>query len=692
MDKPDTLNLEPTKLNPNQAEVELAYLVKAINKYNHAYYIDDNPIVTDAEYDSLFSRMQTIESIFPELKRSDSPSDSVGAELGSEAKKIKHYVPMLSLMNCFNMEELDEFVVRVNRFLGNDLGDRVTFTCEPKIDGVSFNLFYLNGQLQHAATRGNGYEGEDVTENIKHIKGIPIKIETNLEKLEVRGEIFITKENFERINKARAAEGLPLFANPRNAAAGSLRQLDPLVTASRELCYFAYGVGIQSEEFVSTQSDLLAALRKFGFCVNDLTLKSSSLDDIKKFYNDIYENRSGIPYDIDGVVYKVDDFDLQKRLGFVARAPRFAIAHKFPAEKAKTVLLDITVQVGRTGAATPVAELAPINIGGVLVKRASLHNYGEISRKDIRVGDTVIVERSGDVIPYIVEVDKSLRPSDSKSYEFPEECPVCGSILQKDLEEAVFRCTGGMKCEAQILQKLEHFVSKYAFNIDGLGGKQIHFLYQNHYIRTPVDIFNLDSSLLSECPGWGKKSVSNLYAAIEKSRSITMERFIYALGIRHVGEVTAGMVAAQYGNFNSFYRDMKLLAHNDSSVMSKLLSNNGIGGVVIDSLALFFSEEYNCEIVEKLIKIVHIENYREVYNESAFSGKKIVFTGSLATMTRDEAKEKAKIMGMHVLSAVSANTDYVVVGQDAGNKLKKAQELGVKTLTEEEWKTLSEST
>ena len=694
MEKPTTLNLDVSELNSDQSKEELEYLAYVIEKYNYSYYVDNNPLVTDAEYDVLFARNQAIELLFPELKRSNSPSDIVGADVEEGVRKIKHEMPMLSLLNCYSMTDLDDFIIKINRFLGNELQEEVEFVCEPKIDGVSFNLFYLNGVLQHAASRGNGYEGEDVTENVKYIKFIPKEIKTNIERLEVRGEIFITKDNFENINNSREKENLPLFANPRNAAAGSLRQLDPLVTASRDLHYFAYGVGVQSGLLASTQEGLLLALKELGFHVNDLFCKTSSLEGIKKFYNEIYESRATMPYDIDGVVYKVNDFALQRRLGFVARAPRFAIAHKFPAAKAKTVLQDITVQVGRTGAITPVAELAPVNIGGVIVKRASLHNYDEINRKDIRIGDTVVVERAGDVIPYVVEVDKNLRPKDSISYEFPVQCPVCGSGLRKDAAEVIFRCTGGMKCEAQILQQLEHFVSKAAFNIDGLGSKQIIFLYKNNYIRTPVNIFHLQNKLdsndvpLEQHQGWGKKSTSNLYSAIEKSQTITLERFIYALGIRHIGEVTARILAAQYGNFSDFYEDMKILP-NDNQIVEKLLSNDGIGVTAVEALRVFFTETYNCQIVEQLAAIITIESYKKIEIKSPLNDKKIVFTGTLKTMTRDEAKERAKSRGAKVMSAVSTNVDYVVAGSDPGSKVKKAEELGVKIIDEGEWDRLS---
>jgi len=695
MNKPDSFDIEVSQLKENQAKKELEYLACVIAKYNYAYYVEDRPLVSDSEYDFLFSRNQKIEARFSELKREDSPSDKVGHGVDGNVKRIKHYVPMLSLSNCFSLQDLDDFVEKVSRFLGYKGANKVEFVCEPKIDGTSFSLFYSHGKFEYAATRGDGYEGEDITENVKQIKGIPLTIDNDLEKLEIRGEVFITKDNFLKINNEREQEGLSLFANPRNAAAGSLRHLDPFVTGSRDLHYFVYGLGIQSEEIARTQEELLEYFKHKGFQVNDKFFKSADVAEIKKFYAKIYDERAAMPYDIDGVVYKVNDFVLQRRLGFIARAPRFAIAHKFPAEKAKTILRDITIQVGRTGAATPVAELEPVNIGGVLVKRASLHNYDEIQKKDIRIGDTVIVERAGDVIPYVSEVDLTKRSIQLELYKFPTECPVCGSALHRDLDEAAFRCTGGMKCEAQILQKLEHFVSKQAFDIEGLGPKQVNFLYQNHYIRTPVDIFYLENKLdpkglsLQQHQGWGKKSIENLYKAINKSKTISFERFLYALGVRHVGEVTAKTLAAQYINFNSFYLDMTNLESGDEDVVRKLFSGEGIGSAVVDSLKYFFAEEYNAHVVEELMKILNIEEYRRVTIDSPISNKKVVFTGTLETMTRDEAKERAKSKGAKVMSAISSGVDYLVAGKDAGSKLKKAEELGIKVISEEEWLELS---
>jgi DNA ligase (NAD+) len=690
MQRPLSFTLDVAKLDKNQAKEELEYLAQIISQYNYEYYVNDSPSVMDAEYDELFSRNLTIEERFSDLKRSDSPSDKVGAEVVN-SKKIKHKAPMLSLSNCKSMEELDGFTSKVNRFLGRDLQEKIEFACEPKVDGASVNLFYRKGKFQHASTRGNGFEGEDITENVKQIYGVPMQINFDIEELEVRGEIFLTKEEFYNINKERERENLPLFANPRNAAAGSLRHLDPGVTGSRNLQYFAYSVGAQTKEVAASQSELLDFMKKAGFKVNGLFLKTDSLDEVKKFYEKLSSDRSSIPYDIDGVVYKVNDFALQKRLGFVARAPRFAIAHKFPAEKVKTRLNAISVQVGRTGAVTPIAELEPVNVGGVMVRRASLHNQNEIERKDIRVGDMVIVERAGDVIPYVSEVVEEMRPKGAVEFAFPTECPVCGSEIAKDPEEVIYRCMGDMKCEAQILQKLEHFVSKAAFNIDGLGSKQVNFLYHEGYIKNPIDIFKLGSKTdnqgmpLGKHSGWGKKSVDNLYKAIEGARSISFERFLYALGIRYIGEVTARMLAEQYGNFQSFFGDMLKLAQSDYVVAERLRSSNGIGFTVVNALGSFFQNDYNREVVEGLVQIVGVQDHKEIMSSSSLNNKKIVFTGTLERMTRGESKERAKAQGAKVMSSISANVDFVVAGKDPGSKVKKAHELKVEVIDEDRW-------
>lgn len=697
MKPPKTLNAAYDKLHSDEAEVELEYLARIISQYNKAYYEHEKPLVSDAEYDMLFQRNIDIEKKFPLLKRHDSPAEKIGSDIvQSSFKKIEHLVPMLSLSNCFSMEEVADFIKRTKRFLGLAQQEdfAIELVCEPKFDGLSFTALYEKGELKYGATRGNGLEGEDVTENIKVVNGFPTKINTGIDKLEVRGEIFITHQEFERINQDRQKENLFLFANPRNAASGSIRQLDIEVTRSRNLEYIVYAIGFASEEVADTQEHLLKKLKSFGFKVSDLYKKTASLKEIEEFYDQLYDSRSKMPFDIDGIVYKVNDFKLQERLGFIARSPRFAIAHKFPAKQAKTLLKSITVQVGRTGALTPVAELEPINIGGVMVKRATLHNQDEIDRKDIRIGDMVVVERSGDVIPNIVEVDLRMRPEVSKKFTLPDKCPVCGSIAKREGDEAVLRCTGELMCEAQRLEHLRHFASKAAFDIEGLGEKQIAFLYEAGYIKTPADIFLLEKNQqmfavpLESQEGWGKKSVDNLYAAIEKAKNITLDRFIYSLGIRHVGATNAKLLARQFENFANFYQQMLAFANGDRYIEENLLLIDGIGAKVVDSLKMFFSQEYNTQIALDLSKLLNIAEYKPTTVNSPIADKKVVFTGTLETFTRDEAKATAEKLGAKVLSSVSANTDYVIAGKDAGSKLKKAQELSVKVLSEEEWKDL----
>jgi DNA ligase (NAD+) len=693
MRPPKTILLSAKELDSREAERELEYFAYIINKYNEAYYEKDAPLVSDAEYDKLFQRNLELEERFPLLKHPDSPSEKIGSDIVKTCfKKVKHKLPMMSLSNCFSLEDVEEFLKRTNRFLGLPLNNKIEFFCESKIDGLSFNAFYKKGKLLHAITRGNGYEGEDITENIKTIKNFPQHIKTDIDELEVRGEIFITRAEFDKLNEERKKQDMPQFANPRNAASGSIRQLNVKITKSRNLQYLAYAIGFTTQSLAGTQENLFKSLESLGFNVSDINKKTSSIQEIEEFYNQIYNDRSHIPYDIDGVVYKVNDFALQERLGSISRAPRFAIAHKFPAEQAKTILKAITIQVGRTGALTPVAELEPINVGGVMVKRATLHNQDEIDRKDIRVGDTVLIERAGDVIPNIIAVDKELRPKNSSKFTLPNKCPVCNSIAEKSEKEAILRCTGELKCEAQRLEKLRHFASKGAFDIEGLGQKQVEFLYENKYIKTPVDIFYLEKNeknfeiSLRKQSGWGSKSVDNLYMAIESSKHIELNRFIFSLGIRYIGDVTAKLLAKQYGDFTTFYQQMIKLAGGDESIEYELLLADGIGSTAVAALKSFFAQEYNNNITKKLGEILDIESYKPVSaSASLLTDKKVVFTGGLENMTRSEAKTKAESLGAKVLSAVSVNADYVIAGSDAGSKMKKAKELGVKLLNEKEW-------
>ena len=679
-----------SKLNELQAAQELEYLAREIKKHNKAYFVDNTPLISDAEYDQLFCRNQTIEEKFPELKRPDSPSEKVGSTPQSKFKKIKHKAPMLSLNNCFSSKELHAFLKRTKKFLHMPESHKLEFICEPKIDGLSFSAIYEDGKLKYAATRGNGFTGEDITRNVKAIKDLPLKINTNMHELEVRGEIFITKNEFEKINKSREARGLQLFANPRNAAAGSVRQLDPTVTATRNLKYLVYSVGAHSKPIGETQEELLNTLTTLGFKVTDLYKKANSLEELESYHEKIYNERPKIPYDIDGVVYKINNFGLQSRLGFVSRSPRFAIAHKFPAQEAKTILKSITVQVGRTGALTPVAELEPVNIGGVIVKRATLHNKHEIERKDIRIGDTVTVKRAGDVIPNITGIDEKLRPDHSHKFIFPTKCPSCDSDVAEEEGGAIIRCTRGISCPAQTVEHLKHFTLRNAFNIEGLGTKQIEFLYNKKIIQTPVDIFYLKDKInvLKEFPGWGKKSVINLLAAIETSRTITLDKFIYSLGIRHIGEMNAKVLAKQYASFENFYEHMHLLADDDVKVKSEIKSLDGMGEKVITALEIFFKQPHSNDVVKNLSKIVTILPYSHSTISSPLTDKKIIFTGTLETMTRGEAKAQAEKRGAKILSSISENVDLVIAGTKPGSKFKKAKALGLNIISENEWKKL----
>ncbi len=690
---PASFDTPASQLTPLEAAVELEYLAKTIAKYNEHYYIHDAPLVSDAQWDKLFLRNQQIENQFPHLKRFDSPSSKVGVDVTSGFEKITHKKPMLSLSNCFSMEEVTDFLGRVKRFLGLSESEAVEIICELKIDGLSFTATYEKGKFKHGATRGDGFVGENITENLKTLADFPMEIDTQAEFLEIRGEVFMLHEDFDRLNEERKNAEQPLFANPRNAAAGSLRQLDPNITKSRQLKYFVYGLGEVSESIASTQQELLNKLKQLGFKVCNIHLCTQSLPMIEKFYDDIYNKRAEISYDIDGVVYKVNSFALQERLGYVSRSPRFATAHKFPAEQAKTTLNSITIQVGRTGALTPVAELEPINVGGVVVRRASLHNKDEIERLDVRVGDTVIIERAGDVIPKVISVDLGLRSKDSQKYIFPKHCPACGSEVIIDEGEVAVRCSGELKCQAQIIERLRHFSSKGAFDIEGLGDSNILFLYEQDLVKTPVDIFllieNQDAlQKLSSFSGWGKKSVENLYNSIKNAKNITLDKFIYALGIRHVGEVNAKMLARQYHDFPNFYSHMTQLAQNDPQTIEELDGIDGIGMKVVNALQSFFHQEYSRHIVEKLGNILNISAYENKTSDGVLSGKTIIFTGTLTHMSRDEAKSLAESLGAKVVSSVSAKTDYVVAGTEAGSKLTKAQALGLKILTEDRWQEL----
>ena len=607
---------------------------------------------------------------------------------------------MLSLGNVFADAEVEDFVARVRRFLGLSAEAPLAFTAEPKIDGLSCSLRYEHGHLVQAATRGDGYEGEDVTANVKTIREIPhvLKHEPPAV-LEVRGEVYMTQADFAALNARQAEAGKPLFANPRNSAAGSLRQLDPAITASRPLHFFAYAWGEVSHMPASTQMGMLEKFKSYGFPVNKLTTLCHSAEELLRHYHDIESRRASLGYDIDGVVYKVNDLALQERLGFVSRAPRWAVAHKFPAHQATTILRDIEIQVGRTGALTPVARLEPVTVGGVVVSNATLHNEDEIARKDIRIGDTVRLQRAGDVIPQILGVVLEKRPKNAEPYEFPHVCPVCGSAAIREKKDdgsadVVRRCTGGLICRAQVQERLKHFVSRLAFDIEGLGEKQIEQFYVDGLITKPDDIFTLAArdahakTRLVEREGYGETSVRNLFAAIEARREIPLNRFIFALGIRHVGETNARRLARHFGTFEAL-RKAARAASEGSEARSEIDNIEGLGAVVAEAVADFFAEKHNEDELDALLKYVTVVPMEAVASSSPVAGKTVVFTGSLERMTRDEAKAQAERLGAKVASSVSKNTDLVVAGPGAGSKLDKAKELGIETIDEEDWLVLA---
>ncbi len=701
-------------LSPEEAEAELARLAASITRADAAYYQKDAPVMSDAEYDALRRRNLLIEKRFPKLKRADSPSDKIGAPPSTKFEKARHSRPMLSLDNAFDEEDVRDFAARVSRFL--KLGEEaVAFTAEPKIDGASMNLRYEDGVLVLAATRGDGEEGENVTANVLTVADIPSRIKGAPAVLEARGEIYMSHEDFEALNARLEKDGEEAFANPRNAAAGSLRQIDPAITAARPLRFFAWGWGETSEPLGKTQFDAMMRLKKFGFPLNALTIRCESVEKMLAQYRKIESMRADLGYDIDGVVYKVDRLDYQERLGFVSRAPRWATAHKFPAEKATTVLEAIDIQVGRTGALTPVARLKPVTVGGVVVSNATLHNQDEIERKDIRIGDTVVIQRAGDVIPQVVEVLKEKRKGNPRKFVFPETCPVCGSHAVREIhpvtgkEDVVRRCTGGLICAAQVVERLKHFVSRQTFDIEGLGEKQIEALHEEGIITEPADIFTLEKRMKKgafdlyrydlnddgskkrdksgkEKPPTNKKSVDNLFDAIDARRKISLPRFINALGIRHIGETNARLFAIAYGSFKAFRKAAIEAADHESRAYQEMLEIEGVGELVAQGVIDFFAEAHNGDAVERLLKEVSPEEMAApAASGSKIAGKTVVFTGSLELFTRDEAKARALALGAKVAGSVSAKTDYVVAGPGAGSKLKAAQELGVAVLTEEEW-------
>ena len=687
-------------LTADEAVAEHQRLVAEIEKHDRLYYQQDAPSISDAAYDALRARLLEIEDEYPELATVESPTQRVGAAPAEKFAKVIHKVPMLSLGNVFGDEEVRDFLDRVRRFLGLGADDPLEVTAEPKIDGLGISLRYENGRLVSAATRGDGTEGENVTANVLTIKTIPARVTAKdfPEIFEVRGEIFMSRAAFLVMNERQQQAGGKVFANPRNAAAGSLRQLDPSITASRPLNFFGYAWGDVARLPADTQLGVIEAFKRWGFPVNPLMQLCRSAEELLAVYHETEAERATLDYDIDGVVYKVNSLKLQDRLGFVSRSPRWAVAHKFPAQKATTRLEGIEIQVGRTGALTPVAKLEPVTVGGVVVQNATLHNEDEIARKDIRVGDWVIVQRAGDVIPQILGYIPEKRPANATPFVFPDKCPVCGSHAVRELNEktgkldAVRRCTGGLICAAQIVERLKHFVSRNAFDIEGLGAKQVEAFYNEGRIKQPADIFRLeerdgrDFPPLAEKEGWGEKSAGNLFKAIDDRRKIGLDRFIYALGIRHVGEVTAKLLARSYGTFEAF-RNAMIAAHDkEGDAYRDLDSIDGIGEVAADALVDFFDEPHNIAAIDALTAEVEAQPFeRADTSGSPVAGKTVVFTGTLEKLTRQEAKAMAERLGAKVAGSVSKKTDYVVAGPGAGSKLKNATELGVKVLTEDEW-------
>ncbi|MEZ7865721.1 MAG: NAD-dependent DNA ligase LigA [Rhodospirillales bacterium] len=679
------------------ALVELKRLAKEIAAHDIAYHQKDVPRVSDAEYDALRQRNDAIEALFPKFIRPNSPSRRVGAPVASGFGKVTHARPMLSLGNAFSDEDVVEFFDRIRRFLSLSANDLVEVTGEPKIDGLSVSLRYEKGEFVLAATRGDGMVGENITENMRTIADFPkIILAPNLpDVLEVRGEVYMAKVDFAALNQRQEQTGRKLFANPRNAAAGSLRQLDTTITASRKLSLFVYAIGEVSGPIGKSQWALFENLKAWGFKVNPQTKLCSDAEELVVHYNSVGEKRAGLDYDIDGMVYKVNRFDWQERLGFVSRAPRWAIAHKFPAEKAQTTLNSIDIQLGRTGVLTPVARLEPVTVGGVVVSNATLHNDDEIKRLDARVGDAVIIQRAGDVIPQIVEVLLDKRPALSVPFEFPIECPACGSAVVQEEVEVAKRCSGGLICPAQAIERLRHFVSRNAFDIEGLGGKHIETFWHDGLIKTPADIFRLPQKIKDsgKRDGWGDQSLENLETALEDKKNIKLPRFIFALGIPQIGQATARTLAKQYGSLAEWRRAMDLAKDNASDSYQDLINIDGIGSSTAASILLFFAEDQNRAVVDDLDYLLSVQEFIAPDEDTSLvAGKTVVFTGTLETLGRSEAKVKAETLGAKVAGSVSKKTDIVIAGPGAGSKLKKAEELGIQIMTEQEWIELIQNT
>ncbi|MFC3677820.1 NAD-dependent DNA ligase LigA [Ferrovibrio xuzhouensis] len=684
-------------LSPRQAKLEHARLEEEIAAHDRRYHQEDAPSVSDADYDALKRRLLEIEDQFPDLATLGGVSSRVGAAPAAGFAKVKHAKPMLSLDNAFADDEVADFLGRIRRFLNLKIDDELTLIAEPKIDGLSASLRYENGELVRAATRGDGQEGEDVTANIRTLKhGVPHRLHGKgwPDVLEVRGEVYMTRTDFLKLNGAQEEAGGKIFANPRNAAAGSLRQLDSSITAKRPLRFFGYYWGEISAPLGRTMLECRDRLEHWGFTLNSPVTVCHSAEDLLAYYRDIAARRATLPFDIDGVVYKVDRLDWQERLGFVSRSPRWAIAHKFPAEQAQTILEKIDIQVGRTGALTPVAKLKPVNVGGVLVSNATLHNEDEIARKDVRVGDTVIVQRAGDVIPQVVSVVMEKRKPEFVPFQFPDKCPVCGAPAERETDpksgeaDVVRRCTGSVTCPAQLMEGLRHFVSRSAFDIEGLGEKQIAAFYEFGWLKEPADIFRLNKHVpdLLKKDGYGDTSVNNLMRAIEERRTIGFDRFIHALGIRHVGQERARLVALHYPDVRSWLDAMDAAKDREGEAWDDLIGIDKMGDVVAHAIVTFTTRRHSRAVIEHLLKeLKDVVPPARPAQDSAVAGKTVVFTGSLEKFTRDEAKARALSLGAKVAGSVSKKTDYVVAGPGAGSKLAEAQKHGVAVLSEDDW-------
>ncbi len=680
---------------------EISDLKNQIEYHNDLYYNQDAPEISDAEYDLLWQKLLKLEKENPHLQTPDSPTQKVGAQVKKGFEKFKHKVDMLSLSNVFNEEDVADFISRIQRFLNLDHQEQIHITAEPKIDGLGLSLHYKNGELISGVTRGDGKIGENVTRNIMTIATIPHHLSGEYpEYVEIRGEVYMDRVDFLQLNETQEENDQKVFANPRNAAAGSLRQLDASITKNRPLKFIAYAFGYikdsDKEQLSKTQWGLREILKNWGFSINDPAKLCYDLKDMMNYYSNILEKRTDIPYDIDGIVYKIDRIDWQKRLGYVSRSPRWATAHKFPAEKAVTRIKDIDIQIGRTGVLTPVARLEPITVGGVIVSNATLHNADEIKRKDIRIHDTVVIQRAGDVIPQVVKVLLDKRPTDTQIFTFPKQCPECQSDIIKEDDEVAWRCSGGFLCPAQIIERLKHFVSRNALNIEGMGGKVIQQFYQLDWIKNPSDIFSLRRREKSELvrihclDGWGEKSANKLLDAIDQSREISFARFIFALGIRQVGEATSKRLAHRYLNLDNLKNQLSLIHSGDTLAYQELINIEDIGPSVAKDLITFFNDPYNLTEINALNDALDIQPYKE--NPQAIASpirnKIVVFTGTMSNSSRAEAKAKAERLGAKVASSVSKKTDYVIAGSDAGSKLKKAQELNVTVLSEKDWENL----